>query len=159
MRPRGSAKHLEARRHHAVRLVEQGHSQAEVARRLGVTPISVWRWWQAYREGGRAALRAKPPPGRNSKLPAEQKEDLRRRLLQGARASGFATDLWTCRRIAQLIRRCYGASYHVDSLPRFLRALGFSCQRPQKRALERDEEAVARWVARDWPRIKKKSPA
>lgn len=159
MRPRGSAQQLEARRHQAVRLLEQGHSQAEVARRVGVAPNSVWRWWKAYRQGGKSALRAKPPPGRKSKLSVEQKEDLTRQLLQGARTNGFATDLWTCPRIGQLIRRCYGVNYHVDSLPRFLRALGFSCQRPQKRALERDDEAVARWVARHWPRIKKKPPA
>ncbi len=100
-------------------------------------------------------MRARPAPGRKPKLSAEQKEDLSRRLLQGARSSGFPTDLWTCARVAQLIRRCYGVNYHVDSLPRFLRALGFSCQRPQKRALERDDEAIAGWVARDWPRIKK----
>ena len=139
-------------------MLEQGHSQAEVARRVGAAPNSVWRWWKAYREGGRSALRARPAPGRRPNLSAEQKEDLSRRLVQGARANGFATDLWTCPRIVQLIRRCYGASYHVDSLPRFLRALGFSCQRPQKRAFERDEEAVARWVASDWPRLKKKRP-
>ena len=136
-------------------MLEQGHSQAEVARRVGVAPNSVWRWWKAYREGGKSALRAKPATGRRPKLSAEQKEDLCRRLVQGARASGFPTDLWTCPRIAQLIRRCYRVNYHVDSLPRFLRALGFSCQRPQKRALERDDEAIAGWVARDWPRIKK----
>jgi transposase len=136
-------------------MLEQGHSQAEVARRVGAAPNSVWRWWKAYREGGKSALRARPAPGRKPKLSAEQKENLSRRLLQGARCSGFPTDLWTCARIAQLIRRCYGVNYHVDSLPRFLRALGFSCQRPQKRALERDDEAVARWVARDWPRIKR----
>jgi transposase len=119
----------------------------------------VWRWWKAYRKGGEAALRARPPAGRRSKLTDAQKQNLRRRLLEGARANGFATDLWTCPRIAQLIRRLWGVSYHVDSLPRFLRAMGFSCQRPQKRAVERDEEAVASWVAHQWPRIKKKPRA
>ena len=139
-------------------MLEQKLSQAEVARRVGAAPNSVWRWWKAYREGGKAGLRAKPAPGRKPKLSAEQKKGLSRRLLQGARASGFSTDLWTCPRIAELIRRCYGITYHVDSLPKFLRALGFSCQRPQKRALERDDEALARWVARDWPRIKRGRP-
>jgi len=156
MRPCGSAKELEARRHRAVRLLEQGNSQAEVALRVGVTPFSVWRWWKAYREGGQAALRAKPPPGRPCKLTNAQRKDLRDRLLEGAPANGFATDLWTCRRVAQLIRRHYGVGYHVESLPRFLRALGFSCQKPQKRAFEQDQEVLARWVARQWPRIKKK---
>jgi transposase len=77
------------------------------------------------------------------------------RLLAGAKANGFGTDLWTCPRIGELIRRLFKVRYHVDSLPRVLAALGFSCQRPEKRARERDEEAIERWVARDWPRIKK----
>ncbi len=156
MRPRGSAKELEARRLEAMRLVDEGISQAQVARRLGVTRNTVWRWKERYRNGGKEALRAKPPSGRKCKLSPEQKEDLAGRLTQGARASGFGSDLWTCPRIALVIQRCYGVSYHVDSLPRFLCALGFSCQRPQKRAAERDEEAVARWVERDWRRIKKR---
>ena len=156
MRPHGTAGELEARRREAIRLLEEGHRQADVARRLGTTRTSVGRWWKAYRRRGPAALRAKPPPGRPSKLTRRQKRDLVRRLLKGARAGGFATDLWTCPRIAQLIACRYGVTYHVDSLPKFLHALGLSCQKPEKRAFERDEEVVARWVARDWPRIKKK---
>jgi transposase len=141
----------------AISLLRQGLSQAQVAHRLGVRTNSVWRWYQAYRKGGKGALRARPVPGRNCRLNSEQKEDLTERLLQGARASGFQSDLWTCPRIALLIRRCYGVSYHVDSLPRFLQALGFSCQRPQKQAAERDEELVAQWVKQDWRRIKKRA--
>jgi len=158
MRPRGTAEELEARRHEAIRLLQQGHRQAAVARRLGTTRTSVGRWWKDYRRRGPEALRAKPPPGRPSKLTRRQKRGLVRHLLKGTRASGFETDLWTCPRIAQLIERRYGVTYHVDSLPKFLHALGFSCQKPEKRAFERDDEAVARWVARDWPRIKKKPP-
>lgn len=156
MRPHGTAEELEARRRRAIRLLQEGHRQAEVARVVGTTRTSVGRWWKAYRRGGEAALRAKPPPGRPSKLTRAQKRGLVRRLLKGARAGGFATDLWTCPRIAELIRRLTGVVYHVDSLPRFLRALGFTCQKPEKRAWERDDEAVARWVAHEWPRIKKK---
>lgn len=156
MRPRGTADELEARRRHAIRLLEAGHRQADVARALTTTRTSVCRWWNAYQRDGPEALEAKPPPGRPAYLTDAQKADLRRRLLQGARAHGLATDLWTCPRIADLIEARYGVRYHVDSLPTFLRALGFSCQKPEKRATERDEAAVARWVARDWPRIKKK---
>lgn len=156
MRPCGTAEQLEARRREAIRLLEAGHRQADVARAVGTTRTSVCRWRQAYQRDGPEALRAKPPPGRPAYLTDAQKADLRRRLLKGARASGFRTDLWTCPRIADLIQRRYGVRYHVDSLPRFLRVLGFSCQKPEKRAIERDEAVVARWVARDWPRIKKK---
>ncbi len=155
MRPQGTAQELEARRHRAVALLEDGRPRAEVADVVGATPTSVSRWWKAYREGGEAALRAKPPPGRPCKLSAAQKLQLRQRLLEGARASGFGTDLWTCPRIRELIRRLCGVTYHVDTLPRSLRAMGFSCQRPHKRAFERDGEEVAQWVACQWPRIKR----
>jgi len=158
MRPHGTAEELEARRREAIRLLRQGHRQADVARRLGTTRTSVGRWWKDYRRGGPEALRAKPPPGRPPKLTRRQKRGLVRRLLGGARANGFATDLWTCPRIALLIARRYGVTYHVDSLPKFLHALGLSCQKPEKRAFERDDAAVARWVAHDWPRIKKRPP-
>jgi transposase len=149
---------LEARRLEALGLLEKGLSQAKVARRLGVRTNTVWRWNQAYRKGGKDALRAKPAPGRKCKLSCEQKQELTEQLLQGARAGGYQSDLWTCPRIALLIRRCYGVSYHIDSLPRFLQALGFSCQRPQKQAAERDEELVAQWVKQGWRRVKKRAP-
>jgi transposase len=156
MRPQGTAAALEARRREAIRLLQEGRRQADVARRLGTTRTSVGRWWKAYRRGGPRALRAKPPPGRPPHLTRRQKRGLVRRLLQRARANGFATDLWTCPRIAQLIARRYGVTYHVDSLPKFLHALGFSCQKPEKRAFERHDAVVARWVARQGPRIKKR---
>jgi len=157
MRSKGSARKLEARRLEAIGLLDQGLSQAEVAVRLGVKTNSVWRWNAARRKGGKKALHARPATGRKCKLSPRQKQELAERLLRGARASGYQSDLWTCPRIALLIRRCYGVSYHVDSLPRFLQALGFSCQRPQKKAAERDEGVIAQWVKQDWRRIKKRA--
>ena len=158
MRPIGSAQELEVRRESAVRLLKQGLRKAEAARRLGCTRTSVTRWWKQGQRGGRQALKAKPPPHRPCRLSATQKRRLKRRLLKGARANGFVTDLWTCPRIAELVYRLFGVSYHVDSLPRFLAALGFTCQRPEKRALERAAEAIRHWVAHDWPRIEKTPP-
>jgi transposase len=159
MRPHGSAEELEARRRRAIELLKRGQRQAEVARQLGTTRTSVCRWWQAHQESGQAGLRAKPATGRPSKLTPGQKRDVARRLLRGARSSGFATDLWSCPRIAQVIRRRYGIRYHVDSLPRLLCSLGFSCQKPEKRAWEREGAVLERWVAQDWPRIKKRADA
>jgi transposase len=158
MRPTGSAEELEARRQSAIRLLKQGLRKAEVARRVGCMRTSVTRWWKQYQRDGPKALKAKPPPHRPCRLAAAQKQRLRRRLLKGARANGFVTDLWTCPRIAELVHRLFGVAYHVDSMPRFLAELGFSCQRPEKRAMERDEEAIQHWVAHDWPRIKKTPP-
>jgi transposase len=86
-------------------------------------------------------------------------EDLRRELIcalaQGARTHGWKTDLWTCPRIAELIERRFGVRYHVDHIGRLMRSLGWSHKKPTRRAKQRDEQAIARWVKSDWPRIKK----
>lgn len=89
---------------------------------------------------------------------ALKRNGLRNWLLKGARSEGFDTDLWTCPRVKEVIRRRYGVEYHVDALPYVLKSLGFTCQKPQLKAAERDEAAVATWIARDWPRIKKSRP-
>ena len=78
------------------------------------------------------------------------------RLLKGAKSNGFSTDLWTCPRVAQLIWERFGVDYHVDHIGRLLHGLGWGPQKPQRRAIERDEEAIRRWVNKEWPRIKKK---
>ena len=100
-------------------------------------------------------MAAVPHPGKPPKLSARQREGLRKRLLKGALSEGFDTDLWTCSRVKEVIRRRYGVEYHVDALPYVLKSLGFTCQKPQLKAVERDDEAIATWIARDWPRIKK----
>jgi transposase len=137
-------------------LLEAGHCKAEVARRVGAHPASVKRWWEAYQKNGEGGLVAKPVPGRPSKLTARQRKWLVARLLKGAKANGFPTDLWTCPRIAKVIEDRYGVHYHVDHIPRLMGSRGFSAQKPEKQAVERDEERIARWVARDWRRIKKR---
>ena len=156
MRPYGSAEELERRRRRAIALLEAGHCKAEVARRVGAHPSSVKRWWEAYQKNGEGGLVAKPVPGRPSKLTVRQRKRLVARLLKGAKANGFPTDLWTCPRIAKVIEDRYRVHYHVDHIPRLMGSLGFSAQKPEKQAVERDEERIARWVARDWRRIKKR---
>jgi transposase len=141
----------------AVELLEDGKTLADVAERLGVSQSSVKRWKKAFRQGGLAALAPKRHPGPKSKLSASQKVQLRKILVRGARAAGFATDLWTCPRVAQVVERTFGVSYHPDHLGRILHDMGFSPQKPLRRARERDESAIARWRKRDWPRIKKRA--
>lgn len=158
MRPQGTAAELERRRRRAINLLERGFSTSEVAERVGADPSSVRRWRQAHRRRGDPGLKAKAHPGRPSRLTRRQKTLLRQRLLKGAQANGFSGDLWTCPRIVELIERHYGVRYHVDHIPRLLASLGWSCQKPQKRAIERDEEAISRWIQRDWARIKKSGP-
>lgn len=159
MRPHGSAAQLEARRLRALELLESGSHPQDVANQLGVTRRSVDIWRKKYRELGEEAILAKPHPGRACFLDDEQLEDLCERLVEGAVSQGFESDLWTCPRVQTLIEREYNVLYHVDHLPRLLRKLGFSPQKPQKRAVERDEERIATWIRKDWPRIKKRPDA
>lgn len=155
MRPHGSPTQLEQRRLKAVELEGEGLNHQQIARRLNTTDRSVRRWLRARRTGGGSALAARPSPGRPSKLSRRRRQALVRLVLKGAMACGYPTDLWTCPRILDMIRHRFGVSYHVDHLPRLLKDLGFSCQKPQSRAIERDEQAIQRWISKDWPRIKK----
>jgi transposase len=143
----------------ALELLEQGYQPVEVAKTLGVDRRSVRRWKAAYRKKGVKAVRAKPASGRPQKLDARARKKLQRLLLKGAKSSGYHNDLWTCPRVAQMIERHFGVKYHVDHIGRLLRAVGFTPQRPQRKAIERDEEQIQNWIKRQWPRIKKKPPA
>jgi len=157
MRPRGNAAEFEERRKKAVELVEKdGKPQSEVARQLGVTPAAVSTWLRWHRGKGTRGLAARPTSGRPPSLKVKQAEKLRKKLLAGAKTCGFSNELWTCPRIRTLIQRDFGVSYHMNHLPKLLRRLGFSPQRPTRRAVERDEAATRGWIKRQWPRIKKK---
>ena len=159
MRPTGSPQELERRRLRALALLEEGLLPSEVARRVGVDRRSVRRWKAAARRRGAAGVRAKPTPGRPSKLTAQHKRRLEGLLLKGAQAAGFDTELWTCPRVAELVQRRFGVDYHVDHVGRLLHELDWSPQKPARRALERDEQAIRRWVHERWPRVKKTPPA
>jgi transposase len=158
MRPKGSASELERRRQRAIALLDKGHAPVDVARMLGVDRRSVRRWKAAYRKRGEKGIEARPTPGRPSKLDRRQRTRLERVLLKGARAAGYESDLWTCPRIAELIAEQFGVTYHPDHIGRLLRSLGWSPQRPQRRAAERNEARIQGWIREDWPRIKKKRP-
>jgi transposase len=106
-------------------------------------------------DGGEEALASKPVPGRPRKLTAQQREQLVHILLQGARAHGFANELWTIRRIAAVIRVHFGVRYHPAHVWKVLRSLGWSCQVPERQAIQRDEQAIAHWKRYKWPAIKK----
>jgi transposase len=156
MRPHGTPNELAQRRRRALALLEQGLAPVTVAQRLGVDRRSVRRWKAAVGRHGPDALRARRASGRPPKLSVQQHRRLERTLLAGAQAAGFESDLWTCPRVAQLIRQRFGIGYHVDHLGRLLRSLGWSPQRPERRARERDEVQIRRWIQGPWPRIKKK---
>lgn len=140
----------------AAELLLEGRGIREVARLVKAVPSSVFRWKQDLEEGGLEALRAKPHPGRPARLTAEQKQELEEILLRGAEAAGYATDLWTLSRVAKVIEGRFGVTYHPGHVWHILRGMGWSCQKPERRARERDEEAIALWRKEEWPRAKKK---
>jgi putative transposase len=147
---------MEERRLAAARLLRSGRmSQAEIARELGVSRVSVTRWKQRLAAGGLGGLRRRTPAGGASRLTAAQWQQLGHILDRGARAAGFDTERWTLRRIAAVVERTFGVRYHFRSLGRALRTHGFSPQQPIARARERDEELVEAWLKRDWPRVKR----
>jgi transposase len=150
---------MEERRRHAARLFRQGLSQAEVARALQVSRQSVSRWHRAWREGGVAALKKAERAGRPPLLTGADLKRVERRLLKGAEANGFPTELWTLERVVEVIAIETGVEYHPGHVWRLLRQMGWSLQKPARRALERDEEAIARWVRETWPEVKKTPPA
>lgn len=155
MRIKGTPAELEARRRRAAELLGQGKGVNEVARLIGASPSSVSRWKKALRKRGPDGLKAKPHPGPTPKLNATHKRRLVSLLKKGALAAGYDNDLWTCRRVADLLYKKFGVRHDFNHVGRILHTLGFSVQKPQALARERDEEAIVRWRKKDWPRIKK----
>ena len=150
---------LEARRLQAAELFAQGHTQAEVARTLGVSRQSAYVWRVRFEQGGVEALRSRGPTGPDPKLSPADLARVEQALLQGAQANGFDTDLWTLERVAVVITQLTGVRHHPGHVWVILRhRLDWTLQRPERRASERDEEAIARWVAQEWPRIKRGPP-
>ena len=147
----------EERRLAAARLFRAGRlDQSEIARTLGVSRAAVSQWRRAWRRGGDARLRMRPVGHRSARLSRAQWRVLGRILDRGAVASGFETEQWTLKRIAHVIKREFGVSYHYRYLERPLKAHGFSVQRPASQARERDEQVVAAWLLHSWPALKKK---
>jgi transposase len=137
-------------------MLRKGISFREVAAKVKASVSSVIRWSQTHRRKGMKGLKQRNRWGRPGRLTAGQKEDLRERLLEGAAAAGHKTELWTLKRVAGVIEKRYGVEYTGVGVWKLLReGLGWSCQKPEKRALQRDEEKIRKWKARVWPYIKK----
>lgn len=156
MRPAGSPEALERRRRRAIALLKDGIPPVEVAKKLKVDRRSVRRWRASFSAKGPDALQAKPTPGCPPRLNSQEIAELEAQLFRGAKTAGFATDLWTCPRVAQWIAAYFGVRYHVDHIGRLLRSLGWSPQKPQRKAVERNDPQIQRWIKMEWPRIKKK---
>jgi transposase len=149
-------KELENRRVLAVERVNQGYSQADVARILGVDARSVRRWVHDFRQGGLEALQSKGHPGRPPKLDAEQTATVLSWFRHSPTAFGYDTDLWTARRVTDLIGKHFGIAFNSRYLSAWLSNHDITPQRPQKVAQQHDTERIDAWIRDDWPEILKK---
>jgi transposase len=147
---------LEKRRKQAGKLFAKDCSATDVARRLGVARQVAYRWKNAWDQGGIAALASKGPAGPKAKLTVAQTQQVTEALLAGPVAHGYKTALWTLPRVASLIEDLTGVGYHPGHVWRLLGASGFSCQQPERRAVERNDTAIRRWSRREWPALKKR---
>jgi transposase len=144
------------RRVRAGRLLLQGKTPAQAAQAVGVARQTVYTWKVVLEEGGIDALRAMPVPGRPGRLDETQLQALGQALLGSPLEYGFDTELWTLKRVGLLIEHLFGVKFGQTQVWRILGALGFSAQKPERRAIERDEAAVQQWKQETWPRLKKK---
>jgi len=156
MRSKGTAAELEARRRLAVQRVNDGWKRADVAAFLGVHLETVGEWVRAHAAGGDQALAATPHPGRTPFLTAAQEKQVFGWLAEKPTAHGFRTDLWTARRVAELIHKRLGVRFHPHYLREWLTRRDYTPQKPARRAKQRNPEVIDRWLKADWPRIKKK---
>jgi transposase len=136
-------------------MVRRGRGVSEVARLVGVCSRSVSRWMSMYEAGGEAGLASKPQKGPKPGLSHDDLAALEGELLKGPREHGFPTELWTLARVAKVIERRFGIKYHPCHVWKVLTRMGWSAQKPERRAREQDEEAVRKWREEEWPRIKK----
>src|ERR1700690_4464182 len=143
------------RRVRAGRMLLSGKGCAEIAEAVGVARQTVYTWKALLDEGGLDALRAVPDPGRPARLDETQLAQVRAALLQSPTEHGFGTELWTLKRVGIVIRRLHGVRFGQTQVWRILGVLGFSPQKPEKRAIERNEDAVRNWKRRTWPALKK----
>lgn len=147
---------LERRRLKAAKLFQKGVSQAEVARRFKVTPAAISKWHHNWKTGGRKKLYSLGKTGPKPKLTETKLKKIRNLLLKGPRALGYATDIWTLERIKAAVRQKTRLSFGTTHIWRILTIqLGWSAQKPETRARERDEKAIRIWKHWVWPQIKR----
>src|SRR5260221_14595666 len=148
----------EGRRQRGWELKQQGWKQQDIAAALGVTPGAISQWLKRGREQGVEGLRRHPAPGRQPRLTSEQLAQLPALVGRGPEAYGFRGQVWTCKRVAEVIRRTFGVTYHPAHVSRLLHAVRHSVQRPVARAAQRNAAAIAAWWQERWPALEKKRP-
>lgn len=149
----------EGRRRRAWALFQQGWKVGKIAAALGVTHGAVSQWLARARTGGEAALRDRQRPGRTPRLTPDQRARAPELLARGAPAWGFRGERWTRARVAEVLRREFGVTYHPAHVSRLLAGWGWSLQRPQRQAIQRDAAAIREWREQRFPELEKRGPA
>jgi len=156
MRPKGTAEELERRRQRGVALVlEHGYSHSEAAKAVGVLRRTVQRWLAAYRSEGNEGIAPSPTPGRPTVLNEKELGKLEKILLKGPIAAGFENDLWTCQRVGFVIEGNFNVEFHRGHVWRLLQKMGWTPQKPERRAIERDENGIKKFIKFEWKKIVK----
>ena len=154
--PKLTREQMEKRRLKAAELFEKGHNQNQAAVILGVHRSSTCRWYKRWKKDGGQALKIQKGKVSRKKLNQDQIKQLERILVSGATEYGFDTELWTLNRIADVIMKKFGIYYHPGSLSRTMRMLGYTCQKPTRIAIKRDDDKRQMWLRNVWERDKKK---
>jgi transposase len=149
----------EGRRLRAWELFQMGWKVSQIAAALGVTHGAVSQWIARARQHGEASLRDRPRPGRAPRLTPEQQARVPALLARGAQAWGFRGERWTRARVAAVIRREFGVAYDPSHISRLLARWGYSVQKPQRQAIQRDEAAIQDWREAHFPALEKRGPA
>lgn len=150
-----SRKEKEARRLKAGKLFKKGKTQADAARKFKVTTSAVNRWYAAWEKGGLTALKSKGNSGFPSSLTPEKRKVFKRAILKGPRAYGFETDLWTLSRLSSVMKKVCKIEFGETWIWHIVRDLGFTPQKPQVKAIQRDEKAIKGWKEKNLPNLKK----
>lgn len=155
-KPNERARRLEVRRLKAATYFKQGKAQIWVAKHFNVSRPTAHDWYWRWKGKGEAALKATKPSGVKPKLLKSKFAKVEKILLRGPEKAGYSTPLWTLLRVAEVIKKETRVTYHPGHVSKLLRMLGWSSQKPVKKARERDEKAIANWQKNIWPAILKK---
>lgn len=150
-----SRKDKEKRRLKAIDLLKKGRTQYFIANKLGVSYEAVSQWVKAYKKKGKKGLLSKGKSGPKGRLSQAKKQKIRQAILKGPKAMGYPTDLWTLERLAALIKKIAKVEYHPGHVWKIIIGLGFTCQKPQTKAKERQEKVIKEWRKKTFPRFKK----
>lgn len=150
-----SRKDKEKRRLKAAKMFKNGISQAEIAEKLRVTPAAVSQWHKLWDKSGSEALKSIGCPGPESDLIPEKRKAFKKAILKGPQFYGYETNLWTLSRLRAVMKKVNRIDFSDVWIRHIVMDLGFTPQKPQVKARQRNEEAIAGWKEKTLPNLKK----